>query len=290
MQSFKLKLLFISIFIIIFGLVFYGANQYKDAEISDVLDKAAKELQLNFDIIDFHNSQDAQAIANFIQGNKGVISLFSQAVDANETKRAEIRNMLYKKISVQFNAMQEKGVVVLLFAFADNTVFLRVHKPDKYGDNIENIRYSIESTNKTHKPQIGFERGKITRAFRNVFPIYDADNRYIGCVDVSYSSESIQKIISNVHKIHTHFLVRKDVFDSKIWNNIGFKAKYYPSIENQDYSGHSLRSGFATVSAEAGADERSIMAMTGHKTTQMVRRYIKEANLFKNNALNKIKI
>jgi site-specific recombinase XerD len=61
-------------------------------------------------------------------------------------------------------------------------------------------------------------------------------------------------------------------------------------IENKDYSGHSLRSGFATVSAESGADERSIMAMTGHKTTQMVRRYIKEANLFKNNALNKIKI
>tara|TARA_B100000427_G_scaffold123153_1_gene102517 strand:- start:65 stop:712 length:648 start_codon:yes stop_codon:yes gene_type:complete len=61
-------------------------------------------------------------------------------------------------------------------------------------------------------------------------------------------------------------------------------------IDSKNYSGHSLRSGFATVSAESGADERSIMAMTGHKTTQMVRRYIKEANLFKNNALNKIKI
>jgi len=61
-------------------------------------------------------------------------------------------------------------------------------------------------------------------------------------------------------------------------------------IENQNFSGHSLRSGFATVAAESGADERSIMAMTGHKTTQMVRRYIKEANLFKNNALNKIKL
>ena len=69
-----------------------------------------------------------------------------------------------------------------------------------------------------------------------------------------------------------------------------FLKKYLSNagIENQNYSGHSLRSGFATVSAEAGADERSIMAMTGHKTTQMVRRYIKEANLFKNNALNKI--
>ena len=61
-------------------------------------------------------------------------------------------------------------------------------------------------------------------------------------------------------------------------------------IENKNFAGHSLRSGFATVAAESGADERSIMAMTGHKTTQMVRRYIKEANIFKNNALNKIKI
>ena len=61
-------------------------------------------------------------------------------------------------------------------------------------------------------------------------------------------------------------------------------------IENQNFSGHSLRSGFATVAAESGADERSIMAMTGHKTTQMVRRYIREANIFKNNSLSKIKI
>jgi len=61
-------------------------------------------------------------------------------------------------------------------------------------------------------------------------------------------------------------------------------------IENKNFAGHSLRSGFATVAAESGADERSIMAMTGHKTTQMVRRYIKEANIFKNNALNKINL
>ena len=61
-------------------------------------------------------------------------------------------------------------------------------------------------------------------------------------------------------------------------------------IESSNFSGHSLRSGFATAAADSGADERSIMAMTGHKTTQMVRRYIKEANLFKNNALNKVKL
>jgi len=60
-------------------------------------------------------------------------------------------------------------------------------------------------------------------------------------------------------------------------------------IDNRNYSGHSLRSGFATSAAESGAEERSIMAMTGHKSTEMVRRYIKDANIFKNNPLNKIK-
>jgi site-specific recombinase XerD len=61
-------------------------------------------------------------------------------------------------------------------------------------------------------------------------------------------------------------------------------------LDNKQYSGHSLRSGFATSAAALGADERSIMTMTGHKSTEMVRRYIKEANLFTNNALNKIKL
>jgi len=75
--------------------------------------------------------------------------------------------------------------------------------------------------------------------------------------------------------------------------NVALIVKKYTAIAGLDpnkYSGHSLRSGFATSVAELGAEERSIMAMTGHKTTQMVRRYIQEANLFKNNALNKIKI
>ena len=61
-------------------------------------------------------------------------------------------------------------------------------------------------------------------------------------------------------------------------------------LDPSKYAGHSLRSGFATTAAEFGAEERNIMAMMGHKTTQMVRRYIQEANLFKNNALKNIKI
>ena len=85
--------------------------------------------------------------------------------------------------------------------------------------------------------------------------------------------------------------------DGKIFNlsdkSVALIIKKYAEkagLDSTKYAGHSLRSGFATTAAEFGAEERNIMAMTGHKTTQMVRRYIHEANLFKNNALNKIKI
>ena len=75
--------------------------------------------------------------------------------------------------------------------------------------------------------------------------------------------------------------------------SVALIIKKYAQIAGLDptkYAGHSLRSGFATTAAEFGAEERNIMTMTGHKTTQMVRRYIQEANIFKNNALNKVKI
>ena len=92
------------------------------------------------------------------------------------------------------------------------------------------------------------------------------------------------------------WVVEAEIKEGKIFN-ISDKSvaliikKYanYAGLDSNRYAGHSLRSGFATSTAESGAEERNIMAMTGHKSTEMVRRYIKEANLFKNNALNKIK-
>jgi integrase len=50
------------------------------------------------------------------------------------------------------------------------------------------------------------------------------------------------------------------------------------------YSGHSLRAGLATSAAQGGADERTIMQQTGHASLLMVRRYIREGTLFRDNA------
>jgi site-specific recombinase XerD len=59
-------------------------------------------------------------------------------------------------------------------------------------------------------------------------------------------------------------------------------------LDASKYAGHSLRAGHATSAAIAGASERSIMNQTGHRSVQMVRRYIRDGNLFRENSAGKL--
>jgi site-specific recombinase XerD len=126
--------------------------------------------------------------------------------------------------------------------------------------------------------------------FKKALPYFD-NNQYCPVV-------SLRKWLE-VSKIASGPVFRRFTKGSKLSNSrltdqtVALLIKEYlqlAGIDSKNYSGHSLRSGFATSAAESGVEERNIMAMTGHKSTEMVRRYIKEVNLFKNNALNKIKI
>ena len=128
------------------------------------------------------------------------------------------------------------------------------------------------------------------KGFTKALPYFD-NSQYCPVV-------SLKKYIE-ISKIKSGAVFRRFTRGSNLTENrltdqtVALLIKEYlklTGIDSKNYSGHSLRSGFATSAAESGAEERSIMAMTGHKSTEMVRRYIKEANLFKNNALNKIKI
>jgi len=141
--------------------------------------------------------------------------------------------------------------------------------------------------------KINIKRSKTDQfgeGFTKALPYFDS-SQYCPVVSL--------KNLLDLSKIKTGPVFRRFIKGSKLSENrltdqtVALLIKKYinlAGIDNKNYSGHSLRSGFATSAAESGAEERSIMAMTGHKSTEMVRRYIKEANLFKNNALNKVKI
>jgi integrase len=56
-------------------------------------------------------------------------------------------------------------------------------------------------------------------------------------------------------------------------------------LDPHQYAGHSLRAGFCTAAAENGASEIAIMQRTGHKSVQMVHRYVRPVSVFSVNPL-----
>lgn len=76
--------------------------------------------------------------------------------------------------------------------------------------------------------------------------------------------------------------------DGKDIANLIKSAAEAAGLDPTKFSGHSLRAGLVTTAARAGKSERAIMGQTGHKSVTMVRRYIRDAGLFDDNAADGI--
>jgi len=212
-----------------------------------------------------------------IKRRKGVNQKGKKPILINELK--QIIDVINKENAPDIKKMRNK--TLLLIGFAGG-----FRRNELISLNIEDIEFVFEGVkitlNKSKTDQFGEGFVKAIPHFQNSL----------------YCPVTCLKRWINFSKIETGALFTRFSKGSKITNlrltdqSVALIIKEYllkAGIDNKNYSGHSLRSGFATSAAEAGAEERSIMAITGHKSTEMVRRYIKEANLFNNNALNKIK-
>jgi integrase len=213
-----------------------------------------------------------------IKRRKGSIQIGKKPLLINNLKK--IINVIDEVKNKKIKILRDRSIILLGFSggFRRNElVSLNYEDLDFVEEGLKiNLRRS-----KTDQFGEGFVKG---------LPYFD-NSQYCPVV-------SIRKWIE-MSKINSGALFRRfnkgsKLSDSRLTDQtVALLIKYYlksAGIESSNYSGHSLRSGLATSAAESGAEERSIMAMTGHKSAEMVRRYIKDANLFKNNALNKIKI
>jgi site-specific recombinase XerD len=213
-----------------------------------------------------------------IKRRKGTIQKGKKPILINNLKK--LIDVIDKEQIEDINKLRDKSI--LLIGFAGGFRRNEIVSLDK--EDLEFVFEGLKITVKRSKTdQFGEGLTKGIPYFENI----------------AYCPVTILQKWINISKITKGPLFRKISKGSRLLENrltdqtVALIIKKYlnkSGIDSSNYSGHSLRSGFATSAAESGAEERSIMAMTGHKTTQMVRRYIQEANLFKNNALNKIKL
>jgi site-specific recombinase XerD len=84
--------------------------------------------------------------------------------------------------------------------------------------------------------------------------------------------------------VNRHGQIGEDRLGDKAVALVVKRAALAAGLDPTKYAGHSLRAGLATSAAAGGAQERDIMRQTGHRSVQMLRRYIRDGELFRDNA------
>ena len=173
-------------------------------------------------------------IFSMYQENPKLIALFAQANASNTEQRALIRDKMYKMLHRRYIRLTNMGVIQLHFHLKDNTSFLRMHQPNKFGDDLSSFRASVKATNETKTPHEGFEAGKLLHGFRYVYPLFDKKSKHIGSMEVSFSSDQLVEYITDKYVIDKHLLILKSEVYKNTWAD-SIKDLYIPSLENKNY-------------------------------------------------------
>lgn len=208
--------LLISSFVLLTDSLFVAIN-YKSSqeELKKELLRQQFEYTSSFDQYIENAYLSMQKLSNYIANDKTVIRLFEtgrKAALAGDKQTAQkYREYLYNYLESSWNALQGKYFVRQLHFHIGpgDTSFLRVHKPEKYGDDLSSIRHTIVDSIKYNKEVTGFESGRVYSGLRGVTPITDKDNNVIGALE---AGASFKEIVNNLSKnIHSDFAVLLNV-------------------------------------------------------------------------------
>ena len=230
MINIKKAILLFLLFLSIFGLLTFILNSEKDARVNELLNEQSKYLEISYKQGLDRFNVIANNIYMSLQNDKEFIDILANAKESN---LVESHRQLYEHLKNDFERLRYSGVMGLQVILKNNISVVRMHKPDKFGDDLSDVRYSIKSVNEQKIHINGFEEGKTTHAFREVYPIYK-DGKYIGAVEIMFPSTILQDYTMRVSNIHTHFIVNKNVFKANAWKS-DVAEKYRESIENKDF-------------------------------------------------------
>ena len=147
-----------------------------------------------------------------------VKNLFSNALKVGTEEKDAYRNQLLEELSEFYEHIMDYDFRQLHFHEPDNTSFLRFHKPEKYGDDLTDVRYSVDYVNRERKSISGFEEGKIFNGYRNVYPLFSEES-YLGSVELSISMDAVLNQLANRLQQESQFIIRKSIVYGKVFED-----------------------------------------------------------------------
>lgn len=174
----------------------------------EIFTSTTRVLQISFDTT-------AQTVFETLINTPKIQQLMAEATRSSPERQAQIRAMLYSELLKAYVRLEQNDLRQLHFHLPDSISFLRFHRPQKFGDSLQNIRPTIDQVNRTHNAVSGFEEGRIYNGFRHVFPLFDND-RFVGSVELSYSFDAIRKYAKELYPAYYELILKKTAVHEKV--------------------------------------------------------------------------
>jgi len=155
--------------------------------LSEVLDSKLKDLSLSVHTV--ANDQDTAR-------------MFA------EKDRAGLIN---KYLGFYKDIKDKHGIAQFQFHLPPATSFLRLHKPEKFDDDLSAFRQTVIDANKSKKPIVGLEVGRGGPGLRAVFPV-SYDGEHIGSVEYGGSMNTILEDVAKTFKLDYVIGIKQEVF------------------------------------------------------------------------------
>ncbi|MCK5294869.1 MAG: hypothetical protein KAJ49_09465, partial [Arcobacteraceae bacterium] len=230
-------ILSLSVIYIITNILVYNITEInKSQRIQVALDAKINKLQMHYSILIDQQTKMANAVFKLTMENKDVNNILLKAnATIDKAQLNSLREQLKQSLSYRYKILKKRGVLQYHIVLPNNISFLRMHKQDKFGDNLVNTRLDMVLVNKEKKIVRGFHQGRTAHGFRNVYPIFSENKIYLGAIEISFSSDTFQNNLKDISKVHTHFLVNKDIFKANTWSSKDLILAYEQSSEHSDY-------------------------------------------------------
>jgi methyl-accepting chemotaxis protein len=166
----------LSIVLVVAGMLINGLSNMRD-----VIETAERtELQQHVDTI-------LSEVASETRLAEAMSALLSAMPEVGKRFAAGDRDWLREQLVPAYQVLADRfGARQFQFHTPPAISYLRLHRPEKYGDDLSSFRHSVVDTNTARTPTRGLETGVAGLGARGIVPVFHA-GRHIGSVEFGMS-------------------------------------------------------------------------------------------------------
>jgi putative nucleotidyltransferase with HDIG domain len=206
----------------------YGYWNYEyEKSVNKLLDNSYMLHQKRLDEVIYSYRINSDVTFKNVVMRPKVLSILDRVDKADQEEQSRLRQILYDHLLYDYTNLKEiANVRQFHFHRPDGVSFLRMHRPNKFGDPLFDVRYSLKVVNEQKRYVEGFEEGRIYNGYRFVYPIA-FEGRHLGSVEISVSVAALTNSLQKVYDQQYCFMLDSSVVGKKVFESE--KSNYAPS-------------------------------------------------------------